>query len=301
MFARRQGRRRFLVAAAVLAATGLIGVAPAAQSAQPPLPQVFAKTAQAKSFRFTFTLSIAGGAQLAPGVKRLALRGTGAVDTRSSSAQVDVNLGALAAVLGGATGGAQVPSTLRLIVLKQALYLRFPALAQQVAPGKEWLKLEASKLPKSSTGGADLSRLGQVNPKQVLSSLQAALKMKKLGSGTVRGVRATHYRATIDLARIVSALPGPQQADARKALKQAGLTTIPADMWVDASGFLRRLVTSLRLKAQGSTVALRLSLDLFDFDEPVRIVPPPAAQVADGTQLLAQLLGGLAGTGKPGP
>jgi hypothetical protein len=287
--------------AAAASAAALVGAAPAADLAQPPLPQALAKTAQAKSFRFSFTLGLSGAQGVAPGGKPLTLSGSGATDTGAGASQLSVNLGPLAALLGGASGGsAPVPTKLDIVVLKQALYLRLPSLAQQVAPGKEWLKLEASKLPPSA-GGANLGRLSQVSPTQALRALQAAVKARKLGSATVRGVRTTRYRVSIDLRRVVAALPKADQASARAALKEAGVSILPADVWVDGSGLLRRLSTSLSFKAQGSKVGLRLSVDLYDYNKPLRIAAPPPEQVADGSQLLAQLLGGLMGSGKTGP
>lgn len=300
MRTRRLGIRRFLPAALALAAGVALAALPAAEAAQPPLPAAVVKTSKAGSFRFAFALSVTGGGQLLPNGKPLALTGRGAVDTRRSSGHVTVNLGALASALGGATGGAKVPSTVDVIVLDNVLYVRFPALAQQVAPGKEWLKLDPGKLPKSATGGINLSQLGQVNPKQALSALQAAVKTEELGSESVRGVSATRYRATIDVARAVAALPKAKRAEALKAVKQLGLTSIPVDAWVDGSGYLRRIAAALTLEAQRAPVTMKISMDLFDFGKPVRIAAPPAAKVADATQLLTQLLGGLAGSGKTG-
>ncbi len=295
----RVGARFFLLATAVTLAVGGSS-ALAARAAQPPLPGV-AKTAKATSFRFSFSLAASGGGQLLPGGKPLALRGTGAVDVKRSASQIKINLGALAAALGGATGGAQVPSTVEVIVLKDALYVRFPALAQQVAPGAEWLRLDLSKVPQTTTGGINPRDLGRVSPQALLAALQKAVKVRKLGSGTVRGVPATHYRATVDLAAIVSVLPKADRAEALKALREAGLKQLPVDVWVDGAGYLRRLVLAVKLKAQGSPVSLRLSADLFDFGKPVAVAAPPADKTADASQILEQLLGGLLGSGKTGP
>jgi hypothetical protein len=295
--------RRRTTVLATLAATltfvgvGATGVAPAAPSGESPIEHAASKTAKAGSFRVSLDLSFSGsgGIAVVPGGP-YTLTGQGAFDTTRSAGRLAINLGPLAAVLGAVTGGASVPSTVDLVVLKTAVYLRYPALARQISPGKEWLKFDATKLPRSTTGGADLGQLAkQINPQQLLSALRGAVSTSKVGTEVVRGIPTTHYRAQIDLARTVSALPAAQRAQTLKALRQAGLTKVPLDAWIDGSGYLRRLATSTNVKAQGTAVALKLAMDLYDFGTKISVTAPPAAKVADGTTLLTELIASVGG------
>jgi hypothetical protein len=299
-------RTRTTILAAVAATLPLVGaaatsVAPAAPSRESPIQLAAGKTQKAGSFRLSFNLSfsVSGGAAAVPGGP-FSLTGQGAFDTTHSTGQLAINLGPLAAALGAAAGGASVPSTVDLVVRKNVVYLRYPALAQQISPGKEWLKFDAAKLPRSATGGADLGQLGkQVNPQQLLSTLRGAVSTSKVGTEVVRGVPTTHYRAVIDLARIVSALPVAQRAQTLKALRQAGLTRLPVETWIDGSSYLRRLLVSTNVKSQGTAVALKLAMDLYDYGTKISVAAPPAAKVADGTALLSQLIGSAGGTKSP--
>ena len=64
---------------------------------------------------------------------------------------------------------APVPKSIELVVVGNTVYLNFPALAKQAgAPGKQWVKFDLTKLPKSKTGGVDPKAVGSVSPQQAL-------------------------------------------------------------------------------------------------------------------------------------
>ncbi len=297
-------RRAFITAllsGAALALSLPAGASLGAKTAPPPLPAALGKTAQAKSFRFSFALTFKGGGTALPGGTPLTLRGQGGIDTRSQSAQLRVDLGALAGLLAGASGGPQVPSAIDVVVARSVFYARLPALAEQVKPGAEWIKVDPRTLPAGTTGGANVGQLAQVSPAQLLAAARRSIKTKRLGSATVRGVRTTRYRTTVDLARLAAALPKPERAGFLSSLRQLGLKTLPIDAWVDGSGYVRRLSTAFAVKAQGTPSSVRVTVDLYDFNKPVRVTVPPQEKTADAGQLLGQLLGGLVGKGTTGP
>ena len=290
-----------LAAALALALGGTPGASLAAEKLPPPLPTALGKTAQAKSFRFSFSLSVKGGGIALPGGGPVSLQGQGEIDTRAQSAQLTLDLGPLSALLVGAGGGAQAPSSIEVVAARNVVYARLPALAQQVAPGAEWLKLDLSALPPGTTGGANVGRLAQVNPRQLVAALRSAIRPTTLGAARGRGVRPPRYRTTVDLARLAAGLPKAQRADLLASIRQLGLRTLPIDAWVDGAGYVRRIATALPLKAQGTPSSLRLTLDLYDFNKPVQVTVPPEGKTVDGSQLLQQLLGGLGGKGTTGP
>jgi hypothetical protein len=295
-----------LGAALTLVAATATGVSLAAPAAGSPIDSAANKTAKAGSFRMAYTIDFGvtgtAGANLPPG-QTLKVTGTGAFDTKHSAGQFSINLGPLAAALGSAVTG--LPATIDIVSLGTAVYVKFPTLAAQVTAGKEWLKFDATKLPASSTGGTDLGSLSrQVNPQQLLGNLRAAVSTRKVGSARVRGTATTRYRATINLTKIVNSLPASQRASTLKSLRASGLTKLPLETWIDRSGYLRRVVTSTKVKSGGSSVTLKLTLDLFDYGAKIKISAPPAAEVADGNELLTQLLAGLTsggGTTTPPP
>ena len=69
--------------------------------------------------------------------------------------------------------------------------------------------------------------------------------------------------------------------------RQAGLETIPIEVFVGADGLLRRLEMSMKSTILAQAFALTQTTDFYDFGRDVDVQAPPPAQVFD--------LSGLAG------
>jgi hypothetical protein len=282
-----------LASLAVLATGATASIALGSRAGASPIEQAATKSGKASSVKFDFALSISGGGSSIPGGK-ITLGGTGAADTKHKSADIKLDLGSLAPLLGAATKGAPVPKTIELIVVNNVFYLNFPALAKQAgAPGKQWLKFDLSKLPKSATGGVDPKAVGSVSPAKALGALRGALSVHKVGSDS----HGTHYHAALNLSGLVGLLPKAQRASSSAALSKAGIKTLPLDVWVGKAGYVTRFVTSLAVKAQKGSpaVAITFTLNLHDYNHHVHVSAPPASKTADGTKLLASLTAGLPG------
>lgn len=282
-----------LAFAAVLAVAGLTSaVAIGAPAGSSPIQQAAKKSSTASSVKFDFTVSISGGGASIPGGK-LTLGGTGAVDSKHKAADFKLDLSTLAPLLSGVTNGAQVPKTIELIAVNNALYVNFPALAKQLkAPGKSWVKFDLSKLPKSATGGVNAAAAGSLSPQQALAALNSALSIHKVGSDA----HGTHYHGSLDLSALVNIVPKSQQASLRAQLTKSGITKLPFDAWVGKSGYLSRFVLSLAVKATKGQPAVKVgfAINLHDYNSHVHISAPPASQTVDGSSLLSSL-GGLTG------
>jgi hypothetical protein len=281
-----------VLAVAAVAAGATTSVALGSRTGTSPIEQAATKSGKASTFKFDFTLSISGGGSSIPGGK-ITLSGSGAANTPHKLAAVKLDLSSIAPLLGSATQGA-VPKSIALVVVGNTVYLNFPALAKQAgAPGKQWVKFDLTKLPKSKTGGVDPKAVGSVSPQQALGALRSALKVHKVGSDT----HGTHYHATLDLSSLVAVLPKAQQASSSASLAKAGIKSVPLDVWVGPSGYVTRFVTSLNVKAQKSSPAasITLTLNIHDYNHKVNITAPPAGQTADGNKLLTGLLGSLPG------
>jgi hypothetical protein len=282
-----------LASIAIVAAGATAGAALASRTGASPIEQAATKSGKASTVKFDFALAITGGGSSIPGGK-IVLGGSGAANTAHKSADVKLDLGSLAPLLAGATNGAQVPKSIELVVVGNTVYLNFPALAKQAgAPGKQWVKFDLTKLPKSKTGGVDPKAVGSVSPQQALGALRSALKVHKVGSDS----HGTHYRATLDLSSLVKLLPKAQQGSSSASLAKTGIKSVPLDVWVGPSGYVTRFVTSLNVKATKTSpaVGIAFTLNLHDYNHKVQIAAPPAGQTADGNKLLAGLLSGLPG------
>ncbi|HEY1564676.1 MAG TPA: LppX_LprAFG lipoprotein [Gaiellaceae bacterium] len=251
-----------------------------------PVAAAATKTQQAGAARLRLALSLSGP-QLQGG-KALRLTGAGAIDGTSGELTIDTSS------LVGSTGiAAPAGTSVHEVSLREdgdyVVYVELAALAAHLPDGKHWVKLDISKLGKSA--GVDLGKLlsgSQFQPSDVLSMLEAeGATITNLGSATVDGTAATHYRVTIDVAKALQAkgLTSPLLAGVA-----AQLPTVPADVWIGRDGLVHRIRISLGLARSH----VGLTIDLYDYGTHVSITAPPSSDVYDATQLAEQgIAGGL--------
>jgi hypothetical protein len=228
--------------------------------------------------------------------KMLRLRAAGAID--GTSGELTFNLGSLVRELGlppGASSQQLAHESVKEIFLEEhgdyVIYARVGALASQLPGGKQWVKLDVSKLGKSA--GLDIGKLlsgSQLQPTDLLGMLRGeGAKIEKIGSARIDGAATTHYRVTVDVA---------------KALESKGLTSpllgsvaaempkLPEDVWIGTDGLVRRVVLAYRFSsAAGQQVRMRMRMDISDYGAHIRITAPPSSAVFDATQLAQGGLG----------
>ena len=280
-----------LTAVAVAGATAAVALgSPTRATDTTPITQAFAKTGQATSGHFAFTLKITGGGT-APGT--YALTGSGGYDTAHKTATFTLDLGSLSSVLGGATGGVSIPSKLQVVSDGKAVYVYLPSLASQVRKGAQWVKFTASAVPSSVTKGVKPSDFTNIDPAKALQQLSASVTVHKAGAATVRGTATTHYRVSVNTSKLVGIVPKSQQASLKKSLSTLKLTTVPIDVYVSHGGYVRRVSTSLShlvVQKGSAPVSLSLQLDLYDFGIHIHVPTPPASKTVSGDALVKQLI-----------
>ncbi len=269
------------VAAAVTAGCG--GGSSTALSLDP-VAAAAAKAQHAGAARIRFALDVSG-AKL-PAGKTLHVHGAGAIDGTSS--KLTIEPGSLLRQT-----GVPAQSSIEEISLEQngdyVVYVQAGFLASHLAGGKQWIKLDLSKLGRSA--GLDLGTLlsgSGLQPGNVLSMLEAGgARIDDLGSTTIDGAAATHYRVTVDVAKALQArgLTNPLLAGL-----VAQLPKIPADVWIGKDGLLHRIQISLDLPLPQSAkpVHLGLTIDVYDYGADVTIAAPPGSDVYDATKLAGQ-------------
>ncbi len=297
--------RRFLAPlVGLVAVLGL--VAAGCGGSQGAIPELSSFTSVAQSsassdsakFELTFELTV-------PGVgKSLSFEADGGFDTPARRSQIAVDLTSLAdlmsqagPLLGGTVTGDLADTSpedwkLDAIVDGDVVYLRFPPLAKELPDGKTWIKGNAKELSQSGTSGLDQAgALSGMDARDVFSFLEGVSgTIEAVGSEDVRGVSTSHYRATLDPTKLTALVPADQQGSLGgidEAAKQAGLTDLPIDVWVDADGRVRKLSIELDAKMPGSDASLQASLvvEVYDYGMPLDLELPPADQVADAATL----------------
>jgi hypothetical protein len=97
----------------------------------------------------------------------------------------------------------------------------------------------------------------------------------EIGSETVRGVPATHYRLTVDLARADAALPAGVSVPAGP---YRSLRALPAEVWLDAAGLARRISVDSDPTAVADAQVWSI-VELWDFGVAADITPPGPDEV----------------------
>jgi hypothetical protein len=261
-----------------------------------PVSAAATKTQHAGAARVRFSLSFS--VPQLPG-KTLRLGGTGAID--GTSAEMSFDLGSIleqaglpAGTLPGVTMQQLSHPTVKEIFLKEdgdfVTYTQLGFLASQIPGGKQWVKLDLSKVGKSQ--GLDFNQLlsgSQLQPTDLLSLLKTeGADVRKVGPATVDGTPTTHYHVTVDVAKALTArgLSSPMLAAAA-----AAMPTVPEDVWIGDDGLVHRMKLAFSTQHQGKPVRIAMAMDLTDYGTPVTIAAPPSSDVFDATPFARQGLG----------
>jgi LppX_LprAFG lipoprotein len=172
------------------------------------------------------------------------------------------------------------------VISGNALYMRSSAFSQLgLPPGKQWVKLDLGQLAQQR--GIDLSSLANTSPTpaSALSYLRGSSKVEQVGSESVDGVDATHYKVTVDLERAAARSSGSDRESLKRVIRASGVKTLPIDVWVDGKGYVRKVQYAQRI---GSGKAVKITMTLHDFGSPVSVKPPPADSVVDLAKALGQ-------------
>jgi hypothetical protein len=182
------------------------------------------------------------------------------------------------------------------------VYVGSSLFAGKLPGGAHWIKIDVARAGQAIGLSPQQLLGGQSNPAQILDYLRASSGgVTRVGTDLVRGVRTTHYRGAIDLAKIADIAPASQRAQLQAALgkliAQLKVSALPVDVWVDGKGLVRRISLSLSLPVNGQTVSAQIFIELFDFGPTPTVAVPAPGDVYDATQAA---LGGLSGVSPTG-
>jgi hypothetical protein len=258
------------------------GVAPVAALRAAPEAADAAGTAR---FELTFAISD-------PEFGEVAFGGTGAYDTDAGRMEMELDLGAMLAGLAPDTEGMPegIDEPVEILIDGTTTYVRIPFL-EALTGEAGWLSASAEDLGPAE----DLLGLGagSTDPSQVLEALRGvADDVEVAGEDEVRGVPTTRYTATVDLAAAVAEVPEAQRAQVEEQLEALdGDGTVPVEVWLDGDGLVRRMAMDLAGVVPGGTGTATMTMELFDYGEPVDIEIPSADEVTP----LLDVLGGFGG------
>jgi hypothetical protein len=258
----------FICALAPLAAG--CGAEDSVKNAVDPVAQAATKTAAAGTVELAMSGKVSAAGQEIP------LNGEGAFDLKAKRGRFTMTTDV------PGQGAIRVEELVDGLVV----YMRSDALASRLPAGKSWLKLDLREAGRKA--GIDLAQLQQLSgggsdPTQFLGYLRKAGDVKEVGSEDLGGTPTTHYHATIDLAKLAGSA-GAAASSLRQLQQLSGMKSLPTDVWIDASGRVRRQTVSIAAQ-QPVPVRFDMTIDYKRFGVPVDVAPPPAGETVDASSL----------------
>ncbi|MEU6377487.1 hypothetical protein [Streptomyces sp. NPDC046909] len=159
--------------------------------------------------------------------------------------------------------------------LADAYYARMGDTFAARIGGKHWVKYAYEDL-KTLGGGANFAdQMRSTTPDQSVKLLLDSEDVRRVGAEKVGGRSATHYSGTVAVADVTD-------ADLRRQLDRAGVTTETVDIWVDDRNLLVKKVEKSRTATDQVTQTALYS----DYGVRVSVEKPPAADTEDFKALL---------------
>ncbi|CAM5687494.1 hypothetical protein SBADM41S_11933 [Streptomyces badius] len=155
--------------------------------------------------------------------------------------------------------------------------------------GKNWIRYSYKDLAELGGASGDVMKdqIQNSTPEEGVKALLASGDVKKVGQEDVRGVPATHYSGTVDVAELTaknSNLDAEQLAAFKEQLALAGVTTQIVDIWVDENDLLVKKTERGEMK----TGTFNSTLFYSDYGTEVPSQRPEASDTVDFKELLKQ-------------
>lgn len=206
------------------------------------------------------------------GAQRVTVPGTGEIDFARQGYAFTLNVPGLAPI--------------QTVGIGSVSYLQSPQLTAQIPGSKPWLLLDPARLRAAGPAGQELAQTAD-NPFGQLALVQGAGPDTRLvGTESIDNEPATHYTTTIDFARAKQGRTDPSTAAALdQYAAKVGAPTVPAEVWTDEEGRLRRLIITVPGGAGQPTATATLTFSSLGAPVTTVAAPPP-----DQTTDLAALL-----------
>lgn len=243
------------------------------------VPEMVAEAGTA-SFETVLAMSVNG--------ESVELTADGAFDSANERMAMEIDTGAM---FGGLAAGLglEMPKgfgePMQVVTDGTTVYLRAPMLSG----ADEWV----SAAPEDVGAGSDALGFGAgtYDPSAYLAVLRGVTgEPEVVGTEDVRGVPTTHYEATVDLRDAMASSPEGQRDLLQEVLGQLGDGSLTLEAWVDAEGLPRRLAMDMGDMVSwlglGGDTGVVMTMELFDYGQPVAIQVPSPDEVQPLTDLL---------------
>ncbi|MFG2170666.1 hypothetical protein ACGFMO_04625 [Streptomyces niveus] len=252
------------------------------------LTAAYEKTAAAKSAKVSMTMSMPQGMAGAAGGGDMEMSGIMGWDPMMMDLTVTGSM---------MQAEPDAPDEIRMLWVKNAMYMDMGAEAAKDMDGKRWMKLdlaaaaEASGDPavtKELTGG--MENMNQ-DPAQQLALLLDSPNVKHVGSEKVDGVEARHYKGTLTVDEMLESnegldvLSAKERKDLLAGIEKSGIKGYDTEVWVNEDDYPVKMIVGMDTP-QGE---VKISANYSDYGAKASVQTPPAADTVD----LFEMLGGL--------
>ncbi|WP_230195674.1 hypothetical protein [Streptomyces coriariae] len=168
---------------------------------------------------------------------------------------------------------------MRMLFVDGAYYYDVDPQASGPLEGKEWMKIDGSAVF-GRQGAQALSGSGGGSPSASMKGLKYADNVEDLGSETVNGKTATHYRAVVDRKGMGKYKEAYGNEDNLFGSLTGGATSITMDVWVGAEDLPVRMIQEIG--------TMKVTMDFEKFGATAEVKAPPAAQTGDLTEAIKE-------------
>lgn len=157
-------------------------------------------------------------------------------------------------------------------------YIKFPFFTAMLGSETEWVSMPAD----DGDAFASDFEIFPTDPTELMEKFdEEGASIEEIGTETVNGVEATHYRITLDPEAM------DLSAEEEAELADSGVLTtgtIPMDIWISEEGYMARMImvidaTELDPASGEDFETMTMTYDVFDVNAGVVIEEPPADQV----------------------
>lgn len=262
------------------------------------LTAAYEKTAAAKSAKVSMTMSMPAGMAGAAGGGDMEMTGVMGWDPMVMDMTVSGSM---------MQAEPDAPDEIRMLWVKNAMYMDMGAEAAKDMDGKRWMKMdlaaaaEASGDPavaKELTGG--MENMNQ-DPAQQLALLLDSPNVKHVGSEKIDGVEAQHYKGTLTVAEMLESNKGLEVLSAKERkdllanIEKSGIEGYDTEVWVNEDDYPVKMNVAMD-SPQGD---IKMSARYSDYGAKASVQTPPAADTVDLFEMLGDL-GAESGAGSDG-
>lgn len=173
--------------------------------------------------------------------------------------------------------GAEMQSCETLFASEETIYVKVDPSRTTEFGGKGWVKASI-EVPTIQPGAS-------TDPRDLLEFLSAVgEEIEEVGTEEVRGVETTRYHVELSVEQLVEQVAEDAREAARRGFEQAGIETLPMDVWIDGDDLPRRVGTSFESAQGGASFDMEMTVEFFDYGEPVDVELPASDDVFEAAE-----------------